>query len=143
MLPLENRWYRRLLVVALLLGVGGGLSSLVFTSATNKGINFFFAGTGTGWWDGNWWWIALTALGGLAVAVLRKLSGKLEIKDSDDRRQVPVRKSVLVSPEFKALWDRIKHKTTYRVQFDNESLLKTCIKAVSYTHLTLPTNREV
>jgi type III restriction enzyme len=25
-------------------------------------------------------------------------------------------------PEFKALWDRIKHKTTYRVQFDNEKL---------------------
>jgi type III restriction enzyme len=24
-------------------------------------------------------------------------------------------------PEFKALWDRIKHKTTYRVQFDNEA----------------------
>lgn len=73
MLPLENRWYRRLLVVALALGVGGGLSSLVFTVVTNKGINFFFAGTGTGWWEGNWWWIVLTALGGLVVAVLRKL----------------------------------------------------------------------
>jgi type III restriction enzyme len=28
---------------------------------------------------------------------------------------------VLHSAEFKALWDRIKHKTTYRVQFDNEA----------------------
>jgi type III restriction enzyme len=33
--------------------------------------------------------------------------------------------------DFKALWDRIKHKTTYRVQFDNEALLKTCIKALA------------
>ena len=32
--------------------------------------------------------------------------------------------------EFKALWDRIKHKTTYRVQFDNEALLVTCTKAL-------------
>lgn len=64
------------------------------------------------------------------MAVLRKLSGKLEIKNSDDRRPVPVRKSVLVSPEFKALWDRIKHKTTYRVQFDNEKLIVGCIKAM-------------
>jgi type III restriction enzyme len=64
------------------------------------------------------------------AAVLRKLSGKLEIKNSDDRRTVPVRKSVLVSPEFNALWDRIKHKTTYRVQFDNEKLITGCIKAL-------------
>lgn len=63
-------------------------------------------------------------------AVLRKLSGKLEIKNSDDRRPVSVRKSVLVSPEFKALWDRIKHKTTYRVQFDNEKLIAGCITAL-------------
>ena len=30
---------------------------------------------------------------------------------------------MLDSEEFKALWDRIKHKTTYRVQFDNEKLM--------------------
>jgi type III restriction enzyme len=64
------------------------------------------------------------------AAVLRKLSGKLEIKNSDERRTVPVRKSVLVSPEFKALWDRIKHKTTYRVQFDNEKLITSGIAAL-------------
>ncbi len=64
------------------------------------------------------------------IAVLRKLSGKLEVKDADQRRHVPVRKSVLVSPEFKALWDRIKHKTTYRVQFDNEKLIAGCIAAL-------------
>lgn len=64
------------------------------------------------------------------AAVLKKLSGKLEVKNADDRRQIPVRKSVLVSPEFKALWDRIKHKTTYRVHFDNEKLIQSCIRAL-------------
>ena len=48
------------------------------------------------------------------VALLKKVSGKLEVKNADDRKHIPVRKSVLISPEFKALWDRIKHKTTYR-----------------------------
>ena len=38
-------------------------------------------------------------------------------------RQVKTRQAVLHSEEFKALWDRIKHKTTYRVQFDNEKLI--------------------
>lgn len=43
---------------------------------------------------------------------------------------MPVRKEVYLDPEFKALWDRIKHKTTYRVQFDNEKLIRDGIKAV-------------
>jgi type III restriction enzyme len=62
--------------------------------------------------------------------ILRKLAGKLEIKNADDRQQIKTRQAVLNSAEFKALWDRIKHKTTYRVQFDNELLIRNCISAV-------------
>jgi type III restriction enzyme len=62
--------------------------------------------------------------------ILRKLSGRLEIKNADERRQVRTRQAVLNSPEFKSLWDRIRHKTTYRVQFDNEKLIESCIRAV-------------
>jgi type III restriction enzyme len=61
--------------------------------------------------------------------ILRKLAGRLEIKNADERRQVKSRQAVLQGADFKALWDRIKHKTTYRVQFDNEALLATCIQA--------------
>jgi type III restriction enzyme len=64
------------------------------------------------------------------TAVLKKLAGRLEIKNADERRQVRTRQAVLHSPEFKALWDRIKHKTTYRVQFDNEKLIESCIRAL-------------
>ena len=32
--------------------------------------------------------------------------------------------------EFKELWDRIKHKTTYRVQFDNDGLIAQCARAL-------------
>ena len=64
------------------------------------------------------------------TAVLKKLAGRLEIKNADERREVRTRQAVLHSPEFKALWDRIKHKTTYRVQFDNERLIEKCIHAV-------------
>ncbi|CAN7599599.1 DEAD/DEAH box helicase family protein [Variovorax paradoxus] len=63
--------------------------------------------------------------------VLRKVSGRLEIKNADDRRAVLLRKgadgkAVYLSEDFKALWDRIKHRTTYRVQFDNAKLLQDC-----------------
>ena len=57
------------------------------------------------------------------VSLLRKLSGRLEVKNADERRSVRPRQAVLDSKNFKALWDRIKHKTTYRVIFDNEALL--------------------
>ena len=63
--------------------------------------------------------------------ILRKLAGRLEIKNADERRQVKSRQAVLQGADFKALWDRIKHKTTYRVQFDNEALLANCIKALA------------
>ena len=63
--------------------------------------------------------------------MLRKASGKLEIKNADDRRSVPLRRAVLDSAEFKALWDRIKHKTTYRVSFDNEKLIRRCTQALT------------
>ena len=62
--------------------------------------------------------------------ILRKLAGRLEIKNADERKQVKTRQAVLQGEDFKALWERIKYKTTYRVQFDNEALLATCIQAI-------------
>ena len=62
--------------------------------------------------------------------ILRRLSGRLEIKNADERRPVRPRQAVLQSQEFKELWDRIKHKTTYRVLFDNEKLLESCVRAL-------------
>jgi type III restriction enzyme len=62
--------------------------------------------------------------------LLRKVAGRLDIKNADESKVVKTRQAVLNSAEFKALWDRIKHKTTYRVYFDNEALIKTCAKAI-------------
>ena len=72
---------------------------------------------------------------GQIAEVLRKVSGRLDIKKADERRQVPLRKgkdgkAVYLSDDFKALWDRIKHQTTYRVQFDNAKLVTDCIAAL-------------
>ena len=61
---------------------------------------------------------------------LKKLAGRLEIKDANERRSVHPRQAILHSPEFKALWERVKHKTTYRVEFDNEDLLVKCTRAL-------------
>jgi len=62
------------------------------------------------------------------IEQLKRVSGRLEIKNADERRAIPTRQAVLQSEEFKALWDRIKHQTTYRVDFDNEKLIIDCIE---------------
>ena len=63
--------------------------------------------------------------------ILRKLSGRIDIKNADERRSVSTREAVLHSNEFIALWERIKYKTTYRVQFDNELLISACSTAIA------------
>ena len=63
-------------------------------------------------------------------AILRKIAGRLEIRNADDRKTVRPRRAVLHSAEFRALWDRIKHKTTYRVRFDNDKLIADCAEAI-------------
>lgn len=68
--------------------------------------------------------------------LLRKVTGRVEVKNRDDRETVPLRKgadgkAVTLSEDFKALWDRIKHKTTYRVQFDNDKLIRDCKAALN------------
>src|SRR6185312_16869614 len=64
------------------------------------------------------------------VAILLRAAGRVEIKDADARRTVRPREAVLNSPEFQGLWERIKHRTTYRVHFDNELLIRRAIQAL-------------
>jgi type III restriction enzyme len=61
---------------------------------------------------------------------LKETSGKLEIKDSSKKELVRVNKRVLDSPEFKSLWERVKFKTTFSVDFDSEKLIKECITSL-------------
>ncbi len=63
--------------------------------------------------------------------ILRKLAGKLDVKNADERKSIKTREAVLQSEKFQALWNRIKHKTTYRVLFDNEKLTAECAKAIA------------
>lgn len=63
--------------------------------------------------------------------ILRKLAGKLDIKNADERITIRTREVILESEEFKALWERIKHKTTYRVEFDNDKLVADCARAIT------------
>ena len=62
---------------------------------------------------------------------LRRFTTRIKVRKADERRPVKPREAVLDSAEFQALWDRIKHKTTFRVRFDNEAMLESCWRALA------------
>lgn len=60
-------------------------------------------------------------------SIIKTADSKPPIRDASREVVVKLNKQVLISPEFKELWDKIKQKTTYRVNFDVEKLIEGCI----------------
>jgi len=52
------------------------------------------------------------------------------IKNKRARREVKYRKGFELDPKFQALWERIKHRTTYRVEYDTADLIAKAARAV-------------
>jgi len=66
-----------------------------------------------------------------AVALLKRITSRIQITDADKRgTRRHSNAAVIDSEEFRALWDRVKHRTTYRVDFNPEALVADCTKAL-------------
>lgn len=74
-LPLAEAWYRRLLVVALFLGVGGGLAAVAYMWFTGFGTDLLYGDPTSDPFSGNWWWIPLVSVGAMGVVLLRRWTG--------------------------------------------------------------------
>ena len=62
---------------------------------------------------------------------LKSSAGKLVIKNADDKKKIEINKRVFVEENnFRELWDKIKYKTTYQVDFDGEKLKEKCIENI-------------
>ncbi len=68
------------------------------------------------------------------IATLQKVSKGLVVKKQEERKTSALRqgreKLVVLEDDFKALWDRIKYKTTYRVNFSENALIEKCIAEI-------------
>ncbi|MDR9500073.1 MAG: DEAD/DEAH box helicase family protein [Hydrogenovibrio sp.] len=60
-------------------------------------------------------------------SVLKKIAGGLDVKDASKSFTAAPKKEVILGPDFKALWDRIKYKTVYQVDFNLDKLVFDCI----------------
>ena len=65
------------------------------------------------------------------IETLKQTAGKLEIKKNEDKKVIKVKEHILDNAEFKALWDKIKFKTTYSVNFDAKKLIDACIENIN------------
>ena len=61
-------------------------------------------------------------------SIIRKADSKPPIRDASRDVVVKLKKQVILSPEFMELWNKIKHKTTYRVDIDTDKLIENCVK---------------
>jgi type III restriction enzyme len=53
------------------------------------------------------------------------------IKNKRDRKKVTLRKGYHLDENFLALWNKIKQKTTYRINYDSKELIKQSAKGIS------------
>ncbi|MFV2090447.1 MAG: DEAD/DEAH box helicase family protein, partial [Pseudomonadales bacterium] len=65
------------------------------------------------------------------TSALTKVAGSLNVKNADDRQPVRLNKGVYLGREFKDLWERIKYRTTFRVEFDARKLVQTCADEIA------------
>jgi type III restriction enzyme len=68
-----------------------------------------------------------------AAAVLgfiKRLTKPIDIKKTGQRVAAPLVEDRLESPEFRELWDRIQHRTEYRVDVDESDLRATMVNAL-------------
>lgn len=73
------------------------------------------------------------AFAGLKAEIVDEINRKLfknRIVNARDRRELKFRKEVQLSAEFQALWDKIKHRTRYRVTFETADLIERALARI-------------
>lgn len=61
-------------------------------------------------------------------SVIKGVDRRPPLRDASRDVAVRLKKQVTASPEFLELWDKIKQKTTYRVNIDSATLISQCVR---------------
>jgi type III restriction enzyme len=72
-----------------------------------------------------------SALKGDVVATLQSYEISRHIKNDAETRPLRINKQVFLDPEFEQLWNRIKARTTYSVEYKTEDLVSNAVKTIS------------
>ncbi|MFI3294294.1 MAG: type III deoxyribonuclease, partial [Rikenellaceae bacterium] len=64
-------------------------------------------------------------------SVIKKSTAKPPLRDASRDVTVRINKQVMLSPEFMELWNKIKQKTSYRVEVDTDALVVNSVKDIA------------
>jgi type III restriction enzyme len=64
------------------------------------------------------------------ISELKHITNRLPINNADKRKKVKLNKSVLASTDFIELWEKIKYRTVYSIDFDSSELIKNVIASI-------------
>ena len=64
--------------------------------------------------------------------------GIIPISNAREKRTVRLSKAHYLSPDFKEIWDKIKHKTKYRVTLDTEKLVEDVVERLEQEEIAQP-----
>lgn len=74
---------------------------------------------------------------------LKKVTKGLNIKNADSRVRIQLNKRAEIHEDFKLLWDKIKYRTKYRLDFSPEELIARCAKDIKSSLIVRKTFAEV
>ncbi len=69
----------------------------------------------------------------LVHEIIDEVSNKVfknRVVNASERHELKLRKEVYLSDDFKALWNKIKHRTRYRVAFDTDELIGKAVERI-------------
>lgn len=64
------------------------------------------------------------------ITVLQSYQLERHIKKDEEPKRLKINKQIFLDPEFENLWNKIKHRTTYQVDYSTDVLIANAIKAI-------------
>ncbi|MDR3610318.1 MAG: DEAD/DEAH box helicase family protein [Ignavibacteriaceae bacterium] len=64
------------------------------------------------------------------INIIQSYQLERHIKKDEDPVKLKINKQVFLDPEFEILWNKIKHKTTYQVEYKSEILKYNCVTKI-------------
>lgn len=65
------------------------------------------------------------------IAVLQSYQIERHVKKDKEPKKLKLNKQISIDPAFKELWDRIKSKTTYKVNYSTEDLIRNAVASIN------------
>ena len=64
------------------------------------------------------------------ISVLQSYQIERHIKKDREPKKLKLNKQIFLDPDFEKLWDKIKYKTTYKVDYSTNDLIRNCVTAI-------------